>query len=198
MGKGKKMKWGLKKGEISASMAVGVILLVVAFGIGLLFYNQIVWKEKIDREACFNSVVNRALIPSDTPADKMVQLKCKTEKICITAGLIGGKCAEYEGLKGITKIKIKSVSDIEKAIAQSIVDCWGMMGEGRVSLFSQYFAKLYGIGSVYPTCVICSRVAFDMGGLAKAGITAEKMTTMDVDKYMSTHLVPGRNITYNE
>jgi hypothetical protein len=83
-------------------------------------------------------------------------------------------------------------------MAQNIVDCWTMMGEGYVNLFSQWVAQTYGVGSVYPSCVICSRIAFDMASLRKNGINESELAKIDLDKYMSTHLVPNEQITYNQ
>ena len=70
------------------------------------------------------------------------------------------------------------------------------MGEGKVSLFSDFYAVDLGLKlGVYPTCVICSRLAFDRESLAKQGINLEDM---NVYQYARTHLVPGKEITYTE
>ena len=84
----------------------------------------------------------------------VVPLKCATEKVCIS-DKSKGECSEFETTKGITKVKVEKVADVEKLVSQKMVDCWTMMGEGKVSIFSPWVAQTYGIGEIYPSCVIC-------------------------------------------
>ena len=188
-----------KSGDISAKTIIIVVLLIIGFGIALFFYWQLSWSGRADKETCHQSVVYRASLASIAEkAGDYVPLKCKTDKICITSGFFGGSCKEYEGLKGVAKVKVINIDQIQSVIAQNIVDCWGMMGEGRIDLFSQWIAKTYGVGSVYPSCVICSRIAFDMEGLKKADITAQELAKMNVEDYMRKHLIPNKQITYDQ
>src|SRR3990172_6186358 len=150
-----------KKADISASTIVTVFLLIIGFGILLLFYYQINFSERVDKEACHQSVVFRATLPAFAGIKDFIPLKCKTEKVCVTSKLFGQSCDDFKGASGVTKAKVNNKGGVEKVIAQRIFDCWEMMGEGKVSIFSQWFAETYGLGSVYPTCVICSRIAFD-------------------------------------
>lgn len=187
-----------KSGDISAETLIVVILLAIGFAVALIFYWQMAWSGTADKEACHESVVFRASLLNAVDAEKYVPLKCKTDKVCITAGFFGGSCDEFEGLKGVTTAKVKNIEQIEQLMAQNIVDCWTMMGEGKVSLFSQGFAQTYGVGSIYPSCVICTRVALDIDGLKKVGITTEQLAGMDIEKYMDSHLIPNKEITYNQ
>lgn len=182
-----------KRGDISASFLITVILGVLAFGIVLIVYSQFSWTASADRETCHQSVIFRATLPSIAGAKEFVPLKCKTEKICFTSGIIGGKCSEFENTLGITKTKVSKKEQIEQAIAKEMVDCWEMMGQAKLSLFSNWFAETYGFQDVASSCVICSRLAFDKESLAKAGID---MREVDVMNYIMKHLIPGRNITY--
>jgi len=178
----------IKKGSITSQQLVTIILLIAGFAIVLLVFSQISWTGQIDREVCHQSVVLRATVPSETQG--LVPLKCKTSKICVTSGIIGGKCEEdFKNVKGITKAKVGEVKDVEKLISQEIVDCWTTMGEGKVSLFSQYWADTFGIGGVYPTCVICSRIAFD----EKLDLDLDDINVLE---YMRTHKIPNGNISY--
>jgi len=177
-----------KKGSITANQLVIIILLITGFAIVLLVFSQISWTGQIDKEVCHQSVILRATIPSAGQA--LVPLKCKTSKLCVTSGFIGGKCEEdFQNAKGITKNKVSEVKQVEKLISQEIVDCWTMMGEGKVSLFSQYWADTFGVGSVYPTCVICSRIAFD----EKLDLDLDNINVL---KYMREHKIPNGNISY--
>lgn len=187
----KKMK--SERAEISVAMIVTIILLVVGFIILLIFYYNIGGTGTIDQQICHESVIFRATLPSLT--QDYIPLKCKTQKYCITNRLIGNNCSSFTGEKGITKVRVTSTNDIEKLYAQEILKCWQMMGEGKVSLFSQGVAKTFGIGSVYPSCAICSRIAIDVDSINKSKID---LSDVNVYEYMLTHKVPSKEISYYE
>lgn len=187
------MKKRVKKADLTMKTLVTIILLVVGFGIALFIYYQLSGTERVDREVCHQSVIYRATLPAFGGMKEYVPLKCKTQKFCITTGFFGGECEKFKNTGGVVKVKVKDKEQIEKFITQELVDCWSMMGEGKVSVFSQWIAENYGFGSVYPTCVICNRIAFDKTNLEKAGIDLEKI---DVLNYMITHAVPDKDISY--
>jgi hypothetical protein len=182
-----------KKGDISSAFLITVILGVIAFGIILIVYSQFTWTATADQETCHQSVIYRATLPTTLGAKTFVPLKCKTEKICFTSGIIGGKCSEFENFQGITKVKVNTKEQVEQAIAKKIIDCWSMMGEAKLSLFNNWWAETYGLADVTSSCVICSRMAFDKNNLAKSGIDTQNI---DVSGYMTKHYIPGKKITY--
>jgi hypothetical protein len=182
-----------KRGELTSGWLVTIILLVIGFGILLIFLYNMSSVSQLDNEVCHQSVIFRASLPS--LAQNYVPLKCSTNKICITSGIFTGKCSEFEGEKGITTIKVSSLSQIEKVYAEQILSCWSMMGEGKISIFTQYFAENTGIGSVYPSCVICSRIALDKDKLNKAKLN---LSNIDIEGYMMTHKVDNEELTYFE
>jgi hypothetical protein len=187
-----------KKGEVSTTMLISVILLILGLGILLFVYFQLGWTGIVDREVCHQSVIYRATLPGVADAKEYIPLKCKTEKICITSnGFLGfgkGECEEYKNEEGILTIGVSSVGEIEKVVARDILDCWNTMGEGKVSIFNQWFAE-QGFGEVYSSCVICSRIAFDKEGLEKSNIDLDKVNVIG---YMRTHKVPNGDLTYYE
>lgn len=182
-----------KKGAMTMNMLVTIIILVIGFAIVFYFFVMFDWTGRVDKEVCHQSVIYRATLPSFAGAKEYVPLKCKTNKICITSGLIGGDCKEFENLKGITKMKVKSTQEIEQILAREIIDCWRTMGEGKVQVFDQWLATNYGIGGVGSSCVICNRIAFDEKSLEEAKIY---LSEMDVMKYMLTHAIPNQEISY--
>ncbi|MEM4230556.1 MAG: hypothetical protein QXF25_01645 [Candidatus Pacearchaeota archaeon] len=187
-----------KKGDISAAVIVSILLLIVGFGILLTFILRIYSSDIVDREVCKESVVLRGISGGATPSGlgaNFVNLRCKTQKICVTSGLIGGKCEENFPQQTVLKKKVKSESAIEKLIADEILACWDMMGQGRLTLFTPGWKAQFGIGTsdVYSSCVICSRIAFDEETLKSKGINLSKV---DVYKYMLTHKVPGKDFSY--
>jgi hypothetical protein len=187
-----------KKGDMTIGTLITIIVLLIGFAIVLYFIYQILFNQQVDREACHQSIIFRATLPAFGGISEAVNLKCKTEKICITSGLIGGSCPDFSGSSGITKVRVSNIEDIERTIAQSIADCWSMTGEGKVDLFSQWIATNYGFGSVYPSCIICTRIAFDSVSLNKTGLTPQKLQTMNVNQYMLTHAMPNKQISYYE
>ncbi|MBD3252686.1 hypothetical protein GF386_03075 [Candidatus Pacearchaeota archaeon] len=179
-----------KKG-IAIATIIAIIIAILGFVILLFFLSQLGWGRNVDREICHQSVVYRATLPEIGGAKDYVPLRCKTQKICITSG--SGECQEYKGFKSVKKINVRDEDEIEKLIAQEIVGCWQMMGEGKLSLFSDWFAKSFGFKPVTSSCVICSRIAFDKESLKRSGIDSDKIDVMD---YMITHKMPGKEFSY--
>lgn len=182
-----------KKAEISVSMIVTIILLVVGFIILLIFYYNIGGTGTIDDQICHESVIFRATLP--TIVQDYIPLKCKTKKYCITNRLFGNNCTSFTGQTGITKVRVTREGDIEKLYAQEILKCWEMMGEGKVSLFSQWGATTFGFSGIYPSCAICSRIAIDVDSINKSKIN---LSDINVYEYMLTHKVPNKEISYYE
>ena len=182
-----------KKAEISIAMIITIIILIVGFIILLIFYYNIGGTGTIDDQICHESVIFRATMPA--AVSDYVPLKCKTKKYCVTNRLFGNNCTSFTGEKGITKVKVTKDGDIEKLYAQEILKCWEMMGEGKVSLFTQWGATTFGFGGIYPTCAICSRIAIDVDSINKSKINLSKV---NVYEYMLTHKVPNKEISYYE
>ncbi len=182
-----------KKGDLPSGFVVMVILLLIGFVILLFFLFRISLTERADKEICRQSVVFRGTASAlSGVAEDFVPLKCKTAKYCITAGK--GECEEFKGEeKEVTKVKVKDNEEIARFLVQETIDCWSMMGEGKIGLFSQYMADTYGLGKVYPTCVICSRIAFDLDSFKGTKIEIDKI---DVLSYMITHKPPGKDVSY--
>lgn len=183
-----------KRAEMTSTTLVTIVLLIISFIVIIFLYIQFDWTGRVDREVCHQSVIYRATLPSFGGLKEYVPLKCKTQKICITSGLIGGRCEEEFGeSEGVLKVKVNDERQIERAIAQEIVDCWSTMGEGKVSIFSQWLAESYGFDNVYPSCVICSRISFDEERLKDKGIDLGKVDVMD---YMLRYKIADKDVTY--
>jgi hypothetical protein len=184
-----------KKGvELTLSTVVTIVLLVAAFLILLFIYNQFSFSGTVNNEVCHQSVIFRATLPATAGVQNYVPLKCQTQKICITSGLFAGRCADsFQDTKGVTIVKVKSLENVEKTVAQSILECWTMMGEGKLTIFQQWMATTSGIGGIHSSCVVCDRIAFDKESLKKAGIDLTKMNVVD---YMKTRAVPDEAISY--
>ncbi len=186
----------MRKGEISTSTIIGFVILLVGLVIIFLFYYKFGWAAEIDDQVCHESVIARGTVSQlTTLLQDTIPLQCETSKLCLTSGIIGGTCDDDFHKSGdVEKVKVDSLDEIEKVISDEVVSCWNMMGQGKLSLFDQYLAKDYGLGSVYPTCVICTRIAFD----EKLSVSETELKFLDVFDYMENTNVPGKEITYSE
>ena len=186
-----------KRGEITSTQIVTVILLIAGFVVVLYFITLFNPSEEIDRTACHQSVIFRGTLPVFGDAKDFIPLNCKTEKICIsTKG--SGECEDFSGVveaEEVKTVKVSKAEDVSKAISDDVVDCWSTLGQGKVSLFSNFLAQSYGVGTIYPTCVVCSRVAFDKKALDEKGI---KISDVNLDDYMRKNKVPGKELSYYE
>jgi len=195
-----------KKGDISAATLVSIILLVIGFGIVLMFIVRIYYSESVDTSACKESVTLRGLSSAGSPfgaAESLVNLRCKTQKICITSKMFGGDCTENFGNERVSNKKVKTENQVAKVIADEVLNCWDMTGQGRLSLFSPGWAANFGVtskqaseettGTVYSSCIICSRIAFGVNSLKSQGIDLGKV---DVYEYMMKYKAPGEELSY--
>jgi hypothetical protein len=189
---------GNKKGDLSASWIITIVLAILALIILLIFLYNTSANTIITDEICHDSVIYRASA-GFLDLSKYIPLKCKTKKICISSGFFSkANCSDFAGEDGITTIKVAAgasgQTQIEKIYADSIYQCWNTMGQGKLSLFSLTSAQEMGVGkAIYPTCVVCSRIAFDKMALEKNNIDLSKI---NVNDYMLTHKVPSKEISY--
>ncbi len=187
------------KAQMVSSTFIKIVLVLIGFGILMFLFYQIGFTGRVDKEACHQSVITRAAFPKEGNIDKYIPLKCKTSKYCITPKYFG-TCEEYSESDEVGRVRVDDKKEIEKFLAREVVDCWSMMGEGKVSLFSDYWNDKFGIGNSYPTCVICSRIAFDSEGFKDefGEDYLETVLNINVYNYMLTHKMPNSEATYVE
>ncbi len=188
-----------KRADLTMEMVVTIVLLVVGFGIVLFVISQLFDTGDIDKQTCKQSVVLRGSLEAvagsmGEAGQSFIPLKCKTRKFCVTPSLFG-TCEDLKTEAGVTRVRVSKEADIEKAITDITFECWSMMGEGKLSIFSQFWAKTYAVGNVYPSCVICGRIAYDKEAFSKSKIDLSKV---DVATYMRTHNIPDTNTRYWE
>jgi hypothetical protein len=147
-----------KRGQITAKQFIALIILVLGIVLILILWASLNWKPTITKEICHESVVYRGSVnvgPFQT--SKIVPLKCKTEKICLTDD---DDCKQYGELNKdnpVTKVELSEGNEREEildVLSDAMFDCHSILGEGKV-LYMPYptFDEKY--------CVICSRIAFD-------------------------------------
>jgi len=103
-------------------------------------------------------------------AQLAIPLNCKTKEVTITS---------------IDENKIKS------EIAREMYDCWDMLGQGKIDFFGESAWKIVSLGTAQSSCIICSRIKFDEN-------VQKKISGVDIDNYLASANVPGKDFTYLE
>lgn len=181
-----------RKGELTSSQIIGIVIALAGFLI-LLFFISLLADDSSqqDVELCRLSVLTRATAP--TAAQAAVPLKCTTGKICLSESGNKEDCAQFNGEKDVRVVKIEGKTDEEKAnminrvLADSMYQCWSMMGQGKLDIFgkSSYLVGEQGDAS----CVICSRIA-----LAK--VSSGVRDRVNLENYLETNSPSEGSPTY--
>ncbi len=178
-----------KKGEMTSTQLITVILLIIGFCILLYVFYTSISNTDSDRKVCHTSVVLRGTMPDvvGTDSKEVIPLKCRTKRLCVSDKLLGkGECSESLG-KDFETARVssdakKKENEIKKILAEEMADCWAMMGEGKIQVFKR--EVLLGKRS----CVVCSRVVFDKN------IKLEKIEGLS--NYLLTKKIYNKNETY--
>lgn len=170
-----------KKGELTTKQIVSLIILITSFAIILVFIFFLDLGETTDKEICHNSVVMRSnsILPTES-----IPLDCKTSYICISED---GSC---EKMTNPEIKKVKTDDDVYEVLAEQMVDCWWMFGEGKVD----YVGKDFWSSDLY--CSICSQIAFDdsVGSIFSSG----KIEERELYNYLNKNEIKERGMTYYE
>jgi len=180
-----------KKGDITTTQIVTIVLAVVGFVIVLGFIYYLNFGQQSEQEICHLSVLGRATAP--TLLQAQVPLKCTISKICLTNR---EDCKQFLGEDDVIKVKLPREKDkaarlIEETSANAMYTCWNMMGQGKLDLFHQVSKKIFSLDAVESTCVICSRVA------VSEDVDQGVLNDVNINEYLKNNeVVPG--ITYLE
>jgi len=131
-----------KKGELTSKQIITIVILIISFGVIILFWFFLNPGGEISKQACLNSITMRGGIPLDFFKD-IVVVKCKTQKVCITSG----EACEVTG-KEVLAIKVENDEDVSEMISKLVEDCWTMTAKGE---------SKYG---EYKHCGMCNLVYF--------------------------------------
>ncbi len=181
----------MEKKGLTSSVVIGLVLILVAFGILLFLFLRFENSVDVDDVICEESVSKKASVPEIFNSKDLIPLKCKTKKICISDDWIGGECEEFRGDDyGIEKVS-GSIAEIKVQINEILsrkqAECWSKMGKGDLNVFSQDFNLQSDINR---KCVICYRIAFDESLKNSVG------QIKGLGNYMMTSKVPGKEISY--
>ena len=133
-----------KNGELTTQQIVFLVILITSFVVILFLFFRLNLGEVSNKEICHNSVVLKGKSVPGFGA-----LDCRTNYLCVSGS---GKC---EGINPTQTIKVNSNNkdEVLKAIADEMIDCWWMFGEGKVDYAGSSLS-----GS---SCAVCSIVRFD-------------------------------------
>ena len=137
-----------RKADLTTNQIISIIILIVSFAIILLFFFMLNIKGNIDAESCRNSVVMRSSLPL---GDKVVQLQCKTQEVCISKS---GDCKNIG--KDAIKIKATNKEELLDVITDRIYNCHWQMGSGKLNFLPANFRETN-------YCAICDMIYFDEG-----------------------------------
>ena len=167
-----------KRAELSTQQIVLMIILIASFAVILFFLLRLNIGEKSEEQLCRNSVLQKASVFSEAP------LQCYRNYICITED---GSCEE---LIKPEKVKVNSLEEVYKTLANEMADCWWMFGEGKVEYVGKDFTK-----NNY--CSICSQIYFDDSLEAIDGVENKKISKDELYEYMIKNEY-SKNKTYSQ
>lgn len=189
-----------KRGD-SSWFLVTIIISLITLAVFLIIIVFFPFQETIDRAACKESVILKATLPGDKIATKeYINLRCKTRKLCVSIDSTG-KCdslgKDFETMRLTASNDAARKDQIKMLISREMVDCWEMLGEGKLEIFSRSWV---GDKLTLSKGIICTRIEFDDSVLMGAD---KEMSTPDDLKvvsglmdYMLTHKVPNNNVSY--
>ena len=138
-----------KKGELTTTQIVTVIILIMSFAVILFFLYRLGFQSENQKEICRNSVELKA---KDILG--VSSLNCKTEYFCITEK---DKCSQDSGAEIVRGSKV----EISKKVGDSAYDCFWQYGEGEKKFVDWSFFNYVGD---HKACGICSK--FSLNGVS--------------------------------
>lgn len=205
----------MKRGDMTSSQIITIVLAIAGFIVVLIFL-AILFEDRGggERELCKFSVLTRATSPIDS-LQASIPLKCTTEKICISESGKKDACKQFAGEENKKPVKLKGTVDekarkIEETYANAMFDCWNMMGEGKLNVFSgsefgggvvssslDVFTNVLGFTeSIKSSCVICSRIALADDLFEEDGKPGEVLKKVDTNRYLRNEFIPNSNEKY--
>ncbi len=168
-----KSKHSAEKYYLIVSIILGLILLIIAL---FWIFQEYFSEDELSRETCRQSIILRGTMPESeriltTDIDKLKSnfpLKCKTEVVEIK---------NDESIQGYSEL----ADNVMKQIANKMVECWSLVGEGNYHLFPmKYVAER-------KDCMACSRIRF-------SDDLKKRITLLPLGEYLLSHNLDGKEI----
>ena len=138
------MKKMNKKGELTTTQLVTLIILIVSFVVILFLIFRLNLGQVTDAEICKNSVILRG-------QSKLTSgpLDCKTQYVCISGD---GDCQNFSAAEKI-EVDAENKNETMKVLADKMADCWNTFGEGKINYLGTDYKGYH--------CAICSIIKFN-------------------------------------
>lgn len=187
-----------KRAELTSSQIATLILTIAGFVIALVFLLVFLDTKSMTRdEICHLSILARATAPDSL--QRLAPLKCSIKKVCLSPSG-NSDCTDNqfigEDKSKIDKESVSNPEDLEKTVADAMLDCWSMTGEGKLDVFGgggdHGILNLINLDAVFrkkTVCLICSRLSID-------DIPKETLDQVDVTSFMETNRPQNSELTY--
>ncbi len=187
----------MKRGSaLTLETVIVFILVAIAFllVLGFVYYGDIFSSSKSD--ICHLSVIERASLRGGLQT--IVPLQCVTEKVCLHDRR-SEECSSFAGEKDVrdvflTSDSVSAARAIEQTIADEMLACWKMMGEGKIDVFYSGVLAYYNLEKQSVGCLICSRLGFSFDDQNKESI----LGNVNIQRYLQETQAPGSRYTYLE
>ncbi|MDO8508887.1 MAG: hypothetical protein Q7S27_04350 [Nanoarchaeota archaeon] len=184
--------------EFAWGVLFSIIMVIMALAVLLLAYGKFNFKGFTIDETCKFSVLTLATTPDVVKNNLNIPLKCNTRKLCISnrffgkcEGQFSGESAELVRLGGSST---ESARTIDKTIADSMLACWKMMGEGKLDLWGN--RQGLSADEAKAQCVICSRIALDKEFIEDKENFDSIISQVNVNQYLENHKAPQSEESY--
>jgi len=188
-----------KRGDINWFI-VTIIISLLTLAVFLIVIIAFPFQETLDRSACKESVILKATLPGDkVPAKEFINLRCKTRKICVTLDSKGNCTSlgnDFDTVRLTATEDAAKKDQIKMLISREMADCWEMLGEGKLEIFSRAWVWT---SSNLSKGIICSRIEFDdsiLLGKDEDNSADDLKKVSGLMDYMLTHKVPNNNVSY--
>jgi len=189
-----------KRGDVNW-FVVSIILAVITLAVFVLIFVFFPWEQTVNRAACKESVLLKAILPGDTiPIKDQISVRCESRRICITTKVSGdGNCTglgkDYETQRLSATNPLEQKEQIKMFLAREMADCWNMFGEGKLMIFSRAWSSDMEVAKG----IICDKIEFDDSiilGKDKNNPFDDIRNITGFIQYMVTHKVPTQNYSY--
>ena len=134
-----------KKAALTTKQTVLLILVIISLVVVLYFIFRMNIGGETKKEVCRNSV----LLKGESVFPGQVSLDCRPYYVCLSkTNSCGNEIVDEV-------VKVSNKDDVYKAIADEMVDCWWVFGEGGIEYVDRAVLKT----GYY--CSICNTIVFD-------------------------------------
>lgn len=185
----------IKRGELTTTQIVLLVILITSFAIILFFIFRLNLQQESVKQICQNSVTLRgnSFLSKDIAPPP---LNCRTSYVCITedgtCDIYNQNTNQWQKMSSYDyRVVVKNQKELYSALAEEMATCWWMFGAGEIN----YAAKTT-LPELY--CSICSQINFDdsiQENINKTGIIHKDDFYFN---YLAKEKMSGSELTYSQ